>query len=91
MARSLHTAAHRELVAAVKALRAAAGLTQRELADRLGREHNFVARLETGGRRLDLIELVAICAACDADPAAEIGALVRRIAPAAPRPPRLKA
>jgi transcriptional regulator with XRE-family HTH domain len=81
MARSLHTAAHRELVSAVKALRNGAGLSQRELAGRLGREQNFVARVETGGRRIDLIELVAICAACEGDPAAEIAALVKRITP----------
>jgi transcriptional regulator with XRE-family HTH domain len=85
MARSLHTAAHRELVAAVTALRKAAGLTQRELAARLGREQNFVARLETGGRRLDLIELIAVCAACDTDPRSEIASLVTRVVPLLPK------
>lgn len=81
MARSLHTAGHRELVSTVKALRKRAGLTQRELAERLGREQNFVARVETGGRRIDLVELIAICTACDADPGAEIAILVKRITP----------
>ena len=46
MAASLHTAAHRELVTAVTALRHRAGLTQRQLAHALGREQNLVARIE---------------------------------------------
>ena len=79
MARSLHTAAHRELVSAVKALRKAAGLTQRGLAERLGREQNFVARIETGQRRVDLVEWVMICRACDVDPADEVTATVRKL------------
>lgn len=81
MARSLHTAAHRELVSAVVALRKAAGLTQRQLAARLEREQNFVARMETGSRRIDLVELVAVCIACGANPEAEIVSLVKRIIP----------
>lgn len=79
MARSLHTAAHRELVSKVIALRKSAGLTQRDLAARLGREQNFVGRIETGQRRIDLIEWVMICRACDADPAAEVVRLVARV------------
>jgi transcriptional regulator with XRE-family HTH domain len=89
MARSLHTAAHRELVSAVVALRKAAGLTQRGLAERLGREQNFVGRVETGQRRIDLVEWVMICRACDADPSAEVARLVGRLATLVPgRPPR---
>ena len=38
-------------------LRHDTGLTQRELATRLEREHGLVGRLELGERRLDLIEL----------------------------------
>ena len=36
-------------------------------------------RIETGQRRVDLIELVEICKACGADPEAEVLALVRKI------------
>lgn len=87
MAASLHTAAHREMVSAAIALRRAAGLTQRQLAERLGREQNFVARVETGQRRVDLVEWVMLCRACDADPAVEVSRLVKRVAPlVAPQP-----
>ena len=79
MARSLHTAAHRELVSAVVAMRKRAGLTQRALAERLGREQNFVARLETGQRRVDLIEWAMLCRACGVEPARELAALLSRL------------
>lgn len=80
MARSLHTAAHRELVSAVVALRKSAGLTQRDLAARLDREQNFVGRLETGQRRIDLVEWMMLCRACDVDPATEVTRLVTHLA-----------
>lgn len=34
-----------------------AGLTQREAAERLGRKHPYVAKCETGERRVDVVEL----------------------------------
>lgn len=37
--------------------REAAGLTQREAAKRLGRKHPYVAKCETGERRVDVVEL----------------------------------
>ena len=89
MARSLHTAAHRELVSAVKALRKSAGLSQRELAERLGREQNFVGRIETGQRRIDLVEWVMLCRACGVEPASELTRIVTSLAALlAPRPPK---
>ncbi|WP_043114487.1 helix-turn-helix domain-containing protein [Solimonas soli] len=44
--------------------RVAAGLLQSELADRIGADQSFVSRYERGERRLDLVELEAICRAC---------------------------
>ncbi|MBI4617056.1 MAG: helix-turn-helix transcriptional regulator [Planctomycetes bacterium] len=49
------------------ALRLAAGLSQRELAILLGRERSFVARIEQGERRVDLVEFYWICRACGID------------------------
>ena len=48
-------------------MRRKAGLSQRQLAERLGRERNLVGRLEVGQRRLDVVEFYSICKACDAD------------------------
>ena len=44
-------------------------LTQRQLADRLGVVHSLVGKVETGERRLDVIEFRTYCDALGADPA----------------------
>lgn len=58
-------------------MRRGAGLTQRALASKLGREHSFVARVEQGERRLDVVEFLWVCRACGADPVMLIECLVR--------------
>jgi transcriptional regulator with XRE-family HTH domain len=45
-------------------VRLEAGLKQEEVAERIGSDQSFVSRYERGERRLDLVELEAICAAC---------------------------
>ena len=84
MVASMVTAAHDALVAAVVQLRKNAGLTQRQLAEALGREQNLIGRIETGQRRIDLVEWVGICRACKVDPEVEIAKLVRQIKPLVP-------
>ena len=51
----------------LRAMRQEAGLKQTELAKRLNSDQSFVSRYERGERRLDLIELEQICAACKVD------------------------
>lgn len=41
------------------------GLTMRELAERIDRTHTVIAKIESGERRLDLVELEAICDALE--------------------------
>ncbi|HEY7768573.1 helix-turn-helix domain-containing protein [Longimicrobium sp.] len=48
----------------LRQMRLESGLRQEELADRLGRPQSFVSKYETGERRLDVLELRAICEAC---------------------------
>jgi hypothetical protein len=50
-----------------------------------GREHNYIARIETGQRRLDLVELVQLCRACNADPEHQIARITRGILSLVPR------
>ncbi len=40
-----------------------AGLTQTEVAERLGQTQSFVSKVERGERRLDVVELRAFCLA----------------------------
>jgi transcriptional regulator with XRE-family HTH domain len=53
---------------AIKEIREKAGLTQRELCRRLGKEHSFVSKCELGERRVDIVEFYWICKACEANP-----------------------
>jgi len=54
-----------------------AGLTQRQLADNLEREHSLVSRLELGERRLDVVEFFWLCKACGVDPSKEASRLMK--------------
>lgn len=39
------------------------GLTQTQVAERLGQTQSFVSKVERGERRIDIVELRAICSA----------------------------
>ena len=69
MKKSVHSNEYLVVRETLIAMRQAAGLTQRELADRLQREHSFVWRIETGERRLDVVEFAWVCQALNQDAA----------------------
>ncbi len=60
-------------------LRRRAGLTQRQLATKLRRERNLVARLELGERRLDVVEFFRICRSTGTDPEKAARELMRKL------------
>lgn len=68
MAKSLHTPEYEFFRALLVAAREQAGLTQVEVSARLGRPQSFVAKYEGGERRLDVVELLQVCAALGVDP-----------------------
>lgn len=72
MRKSLYTAGQQQIAETIRAMRQEAGLTQRGLAASLKRPLNVVSRIEQGQRRVDLLEWVALCRACKADPV-EVG------------------
>lgn len=55
-----------------------AGLTQRQLAQRLGRAHTFIAKVELGERRLDVIEFIDLAHALRVDPMELFARVARR-------------
>ena len=68
----------RHLVDLLVKKREAKGLTQTELAKKLRQHQSFVARLESGQRRVDIIELLDIADALEFDPAKLIADLRQR-------------
>ena len=61
-------------------MRKEAGLSQRALAEKLGRERSFVSRIELGERRLDVVEFFWVCQACGQDAADLASDMMRRFA-----------
>ncbi len=78
MEKSVHSREYAHVLASLVRMRKRAGLTQRELADRLDREQSFVWRIEVGERRIDLVEFHWVCNALGADAGEEYKQLVRR-------------
>jgi transcriptional regulator with XRE-family HTH domain len=66
---ALHTDEYRHFSAALAEARRAAGLSQYDLADRLGVSQDFISKYEGGRRRLDVIEFLRIVHAIGVDPA----------------------
>ena len=54
--------AEEQLQLLLRQMRAEAGLTQTEIAQRLGQPQSFVSKYESGERRLDVLELREVCA-----------------------------
>ncbi len=70
MPRSVHTSEYAALREELRAARVGAELSQRELAKRLRVPHSTVAKMESGERRIDVVEFCWFLAACGEDPAA---------------------
>ena len=67
MRKSTHTAEYGILREQLVAVRRRDGLSQRELGARLRVPHTWVAKVESGERRIDLVEFAWFCAACGAE------------------------
>lgn len=77
--KSQHRPDYQPLPELLRELRGTADLTQRELAEQLGRPYSFVEKCESGERRMDVTEFLRWCRACRAEPLKAFGALIRRI------------
>ena len=68
---------YRKVPPFLREMRRAAELTQRQLADRIGQSQWWVARSETGSRRLDVAEFVEFCVGCGEQPTKALADLMR--------------
>ncbi len=55
--RNVHTAEYRLFAGCLRRARREAGLTQWIAADRIGRPQSYIAKCESGERRVDVVEL----------------------------------
>lgn len=61
------------LASLLRQIRVDAGLTQTQLADRIGQTQSYVSKYEAGEQRLDLIEIETVCDAAGISLTAFIG------------------
>jgi transcriptional regulator with XRE-family HTH domain len=78
--KSVHSGGQTAFCELMVKARKAAGLTQRELADRLRKPQSFVAKYEGGERRIDVVEFLTVCQAIGVDSAKLLKALKNAIA-----------
>ena len=76
MRKSTHTPEYECVLKKLVEMRKMAGLTNRQLAAKLGRENSFVWRIEHGERRLDVLEFFWVYEALGQDAEAVYSELV---------------
>jgi transcriptional regulator with XRE-family HTH domain len=85
---SIHDPRYAEFVARLRAARRQSGLTQSQVAVKLGRTQAFVSKVETCERRLDLIETLDLCVVLGIDLASLLPEALRPLASPAVEPDR---
>ena len=75
MPKSVHSERQQTIATALANQRREKGLTQAKVAEALGRHQPFIANIESGERRVDLVELLDIAEVIDLD----VEALVRKL------------
>lgn len=61
MPKSIYSAGQEKMQELLRQIRLNAGMTQEDLASKLGRPQSFVSKYESGERRLDVLELREVC------------------------------
>ncbi len=75
MVKTLGSRRHKALIGLLIERREALGMTQTQLADRLGEYQSFVARLESGQRRVDVVEFLELAEVLRFDAGKALGAV----------------
>lgn len=65
MEKSIYSSEYSLFIESLRKAREEKGLTQTEVADRLGQTQSFVSKVERSERRIDIVELRAFCSAMD--------------------------
>ena len=75
--KSLYSDTYSRFLKLLKRAQVESGLTQVDLAHRLGRPQSFVSKCESGERRVDVAEFLAFCKAIEIDPVSVVRQLWR--------------
>ena len=65
---SVRTAEYDALLAVLKAARKSGNVTQRDLSLRMGKSFSYVAKIEKGTRRIDVVEFINLASNLGIDP-----------------------
>ena len=63
-----YSARHKKFRELLRQIRVEAGLTQVELAEKLGKPQSYVSKVEQGERRMDFLETIDFCRECEFSP-----------------------
>lgn len=74
---SIYSNDYQMVIKALRDARIACGITQQEVASAFGRPQSFIAKVESGERRLDVVEFVHFCRAVSVDPVSILEKLLR--------------
>ena len=79
MPKTIFGGEHRYLVEVLTEARQVSGLTQAQLAEKVGKDQTFLSIIERGQRRVDVLEFVALARAMGVDPAELFGDYLKRL------------
>jgi len=57
MKKTIYSSAHKHLVDQLKKARQSSRLEQQQVADKLGKTQSYISKIESGQRRVDLVQL----------------------------------
>jgi transcriptional regulator with XRE-family HTH domain len=78
MPKSFFTKRYKIFREQLREARTSAGLSQEDLAKKMGWDQTYVSKIERGVRRVDVVELIAICEVLGIDPGEFVAELHRR-------------
>lgn len=79
MRRWVSSSSYKSAIEALVKARHLSGKTQREVATLIAKPPSFVAKVETGERRLDFVEFIVLARAVDQDPATLLSDIAREL------------